>query len=92
MDGTPIGLLELLSRRLVAHRTIHSIHPRTSVRKMVWYPIRFAKTDRSDSKCLVPQEGAPALGGRIAPPGHVAGHRGLRYVEPKFEQFAMEGQ
>ena len=60
-------------RTFVTHRTTSSIHPRTRAEAR---PIAdlFAKTDRIDCKCQVPREGAPALGGRIAPPWHVTGH------------------
>jgi hypothetical protein len=52
-------------------------------KKLVRPPTCFAETDR---KCLVPPEGAPALGGgRITPSRHVTGHCGLRDIESKFQ-------
>jgi hypothetical protein len=42
----------------------------------------FAKTDRRERKCLVLQEGAPPLGGRITPSRHVTGHCGSRVRKP----------
>jgi hypothetical protein len=44
----------------------------------------------TSGKCLVPQEGAPRLGGRIASPQLVTGHCGLRDIESMFQQFAMK--
>src|SRR6516162_6121715 len=45
--------------------------------------------NRRKEKCLVPQEGAPPLGGRITPSRHVTGHCGLRDNQSKFQQLAM---
>jgi len=59
-------------------------------KRPVGYPNCLVKTDRNDPKCLVAQEGAPRLAGRVAPPWHVAGHCGLRDIESKFQQFAMD--
>jgi hypothetical protein len=42
------------------------------------------------SQMPVLQEGAPGLGGRITAPWHVIGHGGLRDIESKFQELAMD--
>src|SRR5215471_9489091 len=65
------------------------LHPSADEsKKLVRYATCFAgtdrtETDRTEPKCLVPHEAAPALGGRIAPSRHVPGHSGLRHIESK---------
>src|SRR5262249_56519869 len=63
-------------------------------KKRVRYTTCFARTDRTETdrtepKCLIAQEAAPALRGRMAPSRHVPGHSGLRDIESQLQQVTM---
>ena len=41
---------------------------------------------------VIVEKGSPRLGGRFAVPNHVFGDRGLRHLDTKFQEFAMNAR
>ena len=41
---------------------------------------------------VIVEKGSPLLGGRFAVPDHVFGDRGLRHLDTKFQEFAMNAR
>ena len=80
------------SRTLVTRRKTRAIQPWTRARSLSDSRPASPRPIVPIAKCLVPQEGAPGLGGRITAPWHVTGHCGLRDIESKFQQLAMDSR